>query len=76
MSMAHVAPAIVLQADEPAWMLISGGESFSDSEYNYFVAWLDMPNDERHIICKLIVPLEVARRVRDQASREWVKGTH
>lgn len=66
---------VALQADGPAWQMISGGESFTDGENNYFTAWFDMP-DGRHVICRLIVPLHVARSVRDQANREWTKGQH
>lgn len=69
-------PAIVLTAEEPAWVLITGGESFSDGEFNYFEAWTDIPGKDgkrgqRFIVCRLIVPLHVAKEVRDQASRAW-----
>ncbi len=80
MGMAIPAPAI-MQAEEPAWLYVNGGESFSDETNNYFTAWLDMPSAngvavERVVVCRLIVPLDVARRIRDQANRAWSKGGH
>lgn len=74
------APAYIVQVEEADWAFVNGGESFSDHFNNYFTAWMDIPGPEgaieRHIICRLIVPLDVARKVRDQATKEWTKGGH
>ena len=74
-------PAIVLAAEEAAWVYVTGGESFSDDRNNYFTAWYDVPSKssapaQRFIVCRLIVPLEVARQVRDQANKVWTRGGH
>ncbi len=73
---AMTAPA-ALQADGPAWEFVNDGESYSDGQFNYFTAYFIEPGTERRrVVCRLIVPLEVARRVRDQADLAWVRGHH
>jgi len=70
------APA-ALQADEPAWSFVNEGESYSDGQFNYFTAYFIEPGtNRRHVICRLIVPLEVAKKVRDQATKNWARGGH
>jgi hypothetical protein len=82
MAMMMDTPQVVAVADDvlPAWHYINGGESFSDGMNNYFTAWLDMPGPNgtthRHVVCRLIVPLDVARALREQANKEWTKGGH
>lgn len=70
------APA-ALQVDDPAWEFVNDGESYSDGQFNYFTAYFIEPGtNRRHVICRLIVPLEVARKVRDQATKNWARGGH
>lgn len=78
--MAHP-PAVLLQADGPAWEWVSGGESLTIGDVNYFVAYRDTPGigglpDTREIVCKLIVPVAVGKAINDQARRMWSKGGH
>lgn len=73
--------AQIVQANDPDWAYVNGGESFSDGINNYFMAWFDTPNGDgriirRQIVCRLIVPLDVARQVRDQANKVWSRGGH
>jgi hypothetical protein len=85
MAMPHpvVANGAGVHVDEhhlPDWHYVNNGESFADGVNNYFTAWLDMPGPNgtthRHVVCRLIVPLDVAKRLRDQATKEWTKGGH
>lgn len=74
-------PAIACGADGPEWAFITGGESLTIDNFNYFVAWCDAPGlggmpDRRRIICKLIVPVPIAKTINDQARRIWSKGGH
>lgn len=78
--MAHP-PAIVMAADGPAWEYVTGGESLTIGETNYFIAYRDTPGlgglpDTREIVCRLIVPVPVAKAINDQARHIWTKGGH
>jgi hypothetical protein len=68
---------VALQADGPAWEFVNDGVSYSDGQFNYFTAYFIEPGTERRrVVCRLIVPLDVARKVRDQANRIWSGGGH
>jgi hypothetical protein len=62
------------------WAYANHGESFVDDINLYFSAYLDMPTAEggtvRTVICRLIIPLDVARKIREQAGQAMSKGGH
>ncbi len=81
MGMGIQAPAVTATAADVGWAFVNGGESFSDGTNNYFTAWFDTPCGDggivrRHIVCRIVVPLDVARRIRDQATKVWTAGAH
>ena len=64
----------------PHWNYCNYGESFSDGVNNYFTASLEMPGPDgstiRTVICRLIIPLPVARAMCAEAQKLWTKGGH
>lgn len=75
------APAYVLQAEEPAWQFCTGSESITDGNYNYWTAWFDVPGGagqpaQRYVVCRLIVPIPIAKQINEDARQMWGERTH
>lgn len=81
MAVALQPPAIHMAAGEVDWLLISGGESVMEGDYNYFTAWCDFPATgdrpaQRVVVCRLVVPLTVAKQINADAKRIWDRANH